>query len=139
MAFNEDTHRLIAKGRVVPVLVECLKATCDETACELNFKDFRDKDVCDHSAALLRNLSHNAAQHNLLKASGCVEVLLNVMAKRVGAVRINSACTVAILLCFCFAKDLVIFLEAPVASEGCLLYTSPSPRDRTRSRMPSSA
>ena len=23
--------------------------------------------------------------------------------------------------------------------EGCLLYTSPSPRDRTRSRMPSSA
>ena len=28
------------------------------------------------------------------------------------------ACTAAILLCFCFAKDLVIFLEAPVASEG---------------------
>ena len=27
--------------------------------------------------------------------------------------------------------------ETPV--EGCLLYTSPSPRDRTRSRMPSSA
>ena len=24
-------------------------------------------------------------------------------------------------------------------STGCLLYTSPSPRDRTRSRMPSSA
>ena len=24
-------------------------------------------------------------------------------------------------------------------SKGCLLYTSPSPRDRTRSRMPSSA
>ena len=24
-------------------------------------------------------------------------------------------------------------------SAGCLLYTSPSPRDRTRSRMPSSA
>ena len=23
--------------------------------------------------------------------------------------------------------------------DGCLLYTSPSPRDRTRSRMPSSA
>ena len=28
------------------------------------------------------------------------------------------ACTAAILLCFCFAKDLVIFLEAPPASEG---------------------
>ena len=25
------------------------------------------------------------------------------------------------------------------AAQGCLLYTSPSPRDRTRSRMPSSA
>ena len=28
---------------------------------------------------------------------------------------------------------------AGYASGGCLLYTSPSPRDRTRSRMPSSA
>ena len=29
--------------------------------------------------------------------------------------------------------------EAGIAPKGCLLYTSPSPRDRTRSRMPSSA
>ena len=32
--------------------------------------------------------------------------------------------------------------HAPIATAvdiGCLLYTSPSPRDRTRSRMPSSA
>ena len=30
--------------------------------------------------------------------------------------------------------------QLPVCvSKGCLLYTSPSPRDRTRSRMPSSA
>ena len=28
---------------------------------------------------------------------------------------------------------------ATVIVQGCLLYTSPSPRDRTRSRMPSSA
>ena len=36
----------------------------------------------------------------------------------------------------------VIFGElgfAPPLARGCLLYTSPSPRDRTRSRMPSSA
>ena len=26
-----------------------------------------------------------------------------------------------------------------IEGKGCLLYTSPSPRDRTRSRMPSSA
>ena len=30
-------------------------------------------------------------------------------------------------------------IEAITESEFCLLYTSPSPRDRTRSRMPSSA
>ena len=29
--------------------------------------------------------------------------------------------------------------DAYTAAKGCLLYTSPSPRDRTRSRMPSSA
>ena len=29
--------------------------------------------------------------------------------------------------------------QAPAPSTSCLLYTSPSPRDRTRSRMPSSA
>ena len=29
--------------------------------------------------------------------------------------------------------------RAGVGTLGCLLYTSPSPRDRTRSRMPSSA
>ena len=30
-------------------------------------------------------------------------------------------------------------LEETIGPDGCLLYTSPSPRDRTRSRMPSSA
>ena len=30
-------------------------------------------------------------------------------------------------------------LAAEMDQNGCLLYTSPSPRDRTRSRMPSSA
>ena len=47
---------------------------------------------------------------------------------------------------FVFIADLVRELDLPVevdflevSSYGCLLYTSPSPRDRTRSRMPSSA
>ena len=31
------------------------------------------------------------------------------------------------------------FFLSPDRVYGCLLYTSPSPRDRTRSRMPSSA
>ena len=98
VAFNEDTHRLVAKGRLVPAMIECIKERCNDTECSLNFKDFRDKDVCDHSTALLRNLSHNSAQHNLLKASGTVDVLLDLMGARSGAVRINSACTVANLV-----------------------------------------
>ena len=32
-----------------------------------------------------------------------------------------------------------VFAQAVTKDGGCLLYTSPSPRDRTRSRMPSSA
>ena len=32
-----------------------------------------------------------------------------------------------------------VALPALNGAQGCLLYTSPSPRDRTRSRMPSSA
>ena len=32
-----------------------------------------------------------------------------------------------------------IFFDTPGLNKICLLYTSPSPRDRTRSRMPSSA
>ena len=35
--------------------------------------------------------------------------------------------------------DLPAFSNVISQSGGCLLYTSPSPRDRTRSRMPSSA
>ena len=44
-----------------------------------------------------------------------------------------------------FAKTLVNMLPEQATCKGhisissCLLYTSPSPRDRTRSRMPSSA
>ena len=36
-------------------------------------------------------------------------------------------------------RDMVIDAPRNVMAMGCLLYTSPSPRDRTRSRMPSSA
>ena len=36
-------------------------------------------------------------------------------------------------------KDVDLIVELIGGSEGCLLYTSPSPRDATLSRMPSSA
>ena len=35
--------------------------------------------------------------------------------------------------------DLILLDLGLPDGDGCLLYTSPSPRDRTRSRMPSSA
>ena len=38
-----------------------------------------------------------------------------------------------------FALQMVAVMLAPMVLGSCLLYTSPSPRDRTRSRMPSSA
>ena len=37
------------------------------------------------------------------------------------------------------AEDFVKQHEWNMKTEGCLLYTSPSPRDRQKSRMPSSA
>ena len=44
---------------------------------------------------------------------------------------------------FCRATAAAVLGDADkvryVSTTGCLLYTSPSPRDRTRSRMPSSA
>ena len=40
--------------------------------------------------------------------------------------------------CGLFSYDLTE-LNSYIAANTCLLYTSPSPRDRTRSRMPSSA
>ena len=39
----------------------------------------------------------------------------------------------------CYGDVLIAMTEAVNNAIVCLLYTSPSPRDRTRSRMPSSA
>ena len=39
----------------------------------------------------------------------------------------------------CINHDTKMVFTSSMAVYGCLLYTSPSPRDRTRSRMPSSA
>ena len=36
-------------------------------------------------------------------------------------------------------RDMAVLTDDPNTPNTCLLYTSPSPRDRTRSRMPSSA
>ena len=38
-----------------------------------------------------------------------------------------------------YERAVIFRLGRVIGAKGCLLYTSPSPRDRTRSRMPSSA
>jgi len=40
-----------------------------------------------------------------------------------------------------YGEDYLMYVDRgrPAWTKNCLLYTSPSPRDRTRSRMPSSA
>ena len=38
-----------------------------------------------------------------------------------------------------FSVSQITYLDTNAELKSCLLYTSPSPRDRTRSRMPSSA
>ena len=58
-----------------------------------------------------------------LKADGSIEV-------KGGAGAITGAISGVFMGCF---------YTDPTTSNTCLLYTSPSPRDRTRSRMPSSA
>ena len=36
-------------------------------------------------------------------------------------------------------KDILAKIKVPDSNKACLLYTSPSPRDKRQSRMPSSA
>ena len=49
--------------------------------------------------------------------------------------RLLIACALLLLSACTVGPDYVL----PTTAIPCLLYTSPSPRDRTRSRMPSSA
>jgi tRNA (cmo5U34)-methyltransferase len=57
--------------------------------------------------------------------------MLDVCRRRVEEAGFSSRCR--------FREGYVDSLPSDELYDGCLLYTSPSPRDRTRSRMPSSA
>ena len=69
--------------------------------------------------------------------------LLDPLAIIVNGKEINLSGQVIVLLIvsltLCLILTLGIFDRAVLFFRTCLLYTSPSPRDRTRSRMPSSA
>ena len=76
-----------------------------------------------------------------------VQVTLSPIGERL---QINASYAVPINICSAYSfitdyeasKNIPGIIDAKIVSRlgnNCLLYTSPSPRDRTRSRMPSSA
>ena len=111
--------------------------------------DFIDMRVQDHKKQLVKAMkdfmSKDRAQHTILQLSKFG--LMQITRQRVRPeVKINTAETCpsckgtgklnpTILLIDDIERD----LEFIVQSRPCLLYTSPSPRDATLSRMPSSA
>eukprot|EP00656_Telonema_subtile_P028709 TRINITY_DN312_c0_g1_i3.p1 TRINITY_DN312_c0_g1~~TRINITY_DN312_c0_g1_i3.p1 ORF type:complete len:142 (+),score=24.89 TRINITY_DN312_c0_g1_i3:65-490(+) len=91
----------------------------------------------------------------LLDPAICAAVLTSARMKHSGAYSLNSLCITPGLVKKKLRRvfelidtkgdgvldqgELTAALETPDVCRDCLLYTSPSPRDRTRSRMPSSA
>ena len=69
--------------------------------------------------------------------AGELERLLRSKAVLLPGLEITLAIENGTTTSWCFANGMQQYLAEQI--EGCLLYTSPSPRDRTRSRMPSSA
>ena len=77
--------------------------------------------------------------------------LIIVLSQFYGTIGGVTAITIGIIACFVVRNRLLLnrkanssecdekLLDALSLIQSCLLYTSPSPRDRTRSRMPSSA
>ena len=66
----------------------------------------------------------------------CVEHILYALLHNDNGVRIIRSCGGNVDR---IKEDLEEFFDQQETMRDCLLYTSPSPRDRTRSRMPSSA
>ena len=104
LGFNDETHKIAAKNKMAILVNQELARWCtvddDEgnATCsfEVGFQDLRGMDVCDHASVTLRHLSTNAANHNMLKKIGCVDLLLNLMAaKEETSVRVNAAVCVA--------------------------------------------
>ena len=103
LGFNEETHKIAAKNTMGVLVTQELARWCNvdddgNATCnfEVGFRDLRGMDTCDHASVALRYLSANAANHNMLKKMGCIELLLNLMAARPdSSVRINAAVCVA--------------------------------------------
>ena len=66
-------------------------------------------------------------------------LLLLLLLSGVKVVTTSNVIHAAIFLVFTLATTAVLFILLSAEFVACLLYTSPSPRDKRQSRMPSSA
>ena len=114
----------------VPVLVAALHQTLPIVLIDAKLAEMVS------AAALLLGLASAAISLALLR--GCDTMLLAVLYAVASLLGLASAAISLALLPGCDTMLLAVPL-AVAFLKGCLLYTSPSPRDRTRSRMPSSA
>ena len=80
-------------------------------------------------AAFLNPEAFNLGSPGKIKLGSLIEMSIGAA---VGAITFSGSI-------IAFLKLQGIMSGSPITFKGCLLYTSPSPRDRTRSRMPSSA
>ena len=74
-----------------------------------------------------------------LKALKQLSESYQVVRKELSKVIIGQEEVIEQLMIAIFAQGHCLLEGVPGLAKTCLLYTSPSPRDRTRSRMPSSA
>ena len=92
----------------------------------------------EREGALVRMTMQRPAKRNALN-SDLVDALYDALKQAESDNNIRVIILAAKGSVFCAGADFKEFVDQTDSISGCLLYTSPSPRDRTRSRMPSSA
>ena len=103
----------------------------------------RDPESLDKEAASLR-LEESELRANVISAQQALVQATSILAAAESALKSDEDTIAAAMRAIADAREGTARQEGHIKSlqarlEACLLYTSPSPRDRTRSRMPSSA
>ena len=134
-------HEVVVLDNLCNARRESLRRVTELTGRDFPFveADVRDRAALD---ALLRSHEIHAVIHFAgLKAVGeSVEKPLLYWDNNVcGTVTLLAAMAAAGVKTMVFSSSATVYGDPPSVPIRCLLYTSPSPRDRTRSRMPSSA
>ena len=121
-------------------------------AIALKERNFLSKSYTAHQLGLVTDNSHGRARINSIDTSalkkdiesGVVPVITGFQGVskdlRITTIgRSGSDATAIMIAKFIKADECIIYTDVDGVYTTCLLYTSPSPRDRTRARMPSSA